>query len=70
MILGVTELRGRTGHAAGRELLAALYRRETGRDLPEILTLCDHSHGLLSLRRNSFNASNLIGNRINIFQLK
>ena len=38
MILGVTELRGRTGHAAGRELLAALYRRETGRDLPEILT--------------------------------
>lgn len=38
MILGVTELRGRTGHAAGRELLSALYRRETGRDLPEILT--------------------------------
>ena len=27
-----------TGHEAGRRLLAELYRRETGRDLPKILT--------------------------------
>ena len=30
------ELTGQTGHAAGRQLLAALYRQETGEDLPEI----------------------------------
>ena len=29
-------LKGRTGHEAGRALLAALYRRETGTDLPPI----------------------------------
>ena len=29
-------LRGRTGHEAGRELLARLYREETGEALPEI----------------------------------
>lgn len=32
------ELRGRTGHDAGRALLARLYREETGEDLPEVLT--------------------------------
>ena len=30
------ELRNRTGHEAGRELLARLYREATGRDCPEI----------------------------------
>ena len=30
------ELRDMTGHEAGRQLLAELYRRETGEDLPEI----------------------------------
>ena len=30
-------LNGRSGHEAGRELLAELYREETGKDLPEIL---------------------------------
>ena len=30
-------LNGRSGHEAGRELLAELYRAETGKDLPEIL---------------------------------
>lgn len=30
------ELNGRTGHEAGRELLAELYRAETGEDLPPI----------------------------------
>lgn len=38
MILGHCELHGRTGHEAGRELLAELYRQETGAQLPEILT--------------------------------
>lgn len=36
MRLGSCELAGRTGHDAGRELLASLYRAETGEDLPEI----------------------------------
>ncbi len=31
-------LNGRSGHEAGRTLLAALYREETGKDLPDILT--------------------------------
>ena len=30
------ELRGQTGHEAGRQLLRELYRQETGEDLPEI----------------------------------
>jgi phosphopantetheinyl transferase len=30
------ELTGQTGHEAGRQLLAELYRRETGENLPEI----------------------------------
>jgi len=38
MILGHCELEGRTGHEAGRQLLAELYRQETGAQLPEILT--------------------------------
>jgi len=29
-------LKGRTGHDAGRELLARMYREETGKDCPEI----------------------------------
>ena len=29
-------MNGKTGHEAGRELLASLYRAETGEDLPEI----------------------------------
>jgi phosphopantetheinyl transferase len=36
MRIGSCVLAGRTGHAAGRQLLAALYREETGKDLPEI----------------------------------
>ena len=36
MILGSCELAGRTGHEAGRELLAKLYREVTGEALPEI----------------------------------
>ena len=36
MKLAVCELRGRTGHEAGRQLLADLYRQETGEALPEI----------------------------------
>ena len=36
MILGCQNLSGRSGHEAGRELLAELYQRETGQDLPEI----------------------------------
>ncbi len=36
IILASEPLEGRTGHEAGRELLAALYRRETGEALPEI----------------------------------
>ena len=34
MMLGHCELSGRSGHEAGRELLAALYREATGEDLP------------------------------------
>lgn len=37
MILGFREYSGITGHEAGRQLLAELYRRETGEDLPPIL---------------------------------
>jgi len=37
MKLGVCDLNGRSGHEAGRELLAELYREETGKALPEIL---------------------------------
>lgn len=36
MILGHTELKGRSGHEAGRQLLAELYARETGQPLPPI----------------------------------
>jgi len=36
MILGSCELSGRTGHQAGRELLAKLYREATGEALPPI----------------------------------
>lgn len=36
MILGHCTLDGRTGHDAGRELLAKLYREATGEALPEI----------------------------------
>jgi len=38
MRIAFCELAGRTGHDAGRQLLARLYREETGEDLPEILT--------------------------------
>ena len=38
MRIASCELAGRTGHEAGRQLLARLYREETGEDLPEILT--------------------------------
>ena len=37
MILGFCELNGRSGHEAGRQLLAQLYREKTGKPLPEIL---------------------------------
>ena len=37
-ILDSEPLQGRTGHAAGRSLLARLYRQETGEDLPPIRT--------------------------------
>ena len=37
MILGFCELNGRSGHEAGRQLLAQLYREKTGEALPEIL---------------------------------
>lgn len=37
MRLASCELNGCTGHAAGRQLLARLYREETGKDLPPIL---------------------------------
>ena len=37
MILASCPLDGLTGHEAGRTLLAQLYRRETGEDLPPIL---------------------------------
>ena len=36
MILVCRELNGRSGHDVGRALLAEMYRRETGEDLPEI----------------------------------
>ena len=36
MILGSCELLGRTGHEAGRALLAKLYREATGEELPPI----------------------------------
>lgn len=36
MRFGNCELGGRTGHEAGRELLAWLYRTETGENMPEI----------------------------------
>lgn len=36
MILGSMELNGRTGHEAGRILLAQLYRQQTGEELPPI----------------------------------
>lgn len=36
MKLGSCELRGLTGHEAGRQLLRELYRQETGEELPEI----------------------------------
>ena len=36
MVVSSCELNGKTGHEVGRELLAALYRAETGEDLPEI----------------------------------
>ena len=36
MSLGSCELTGRTGHEAGRELLASLYREATGEELPPI----------------------------------
>ena len=38
MILAFRPLDGLTGHDAGRQLLAQLYRQETGNDLPPILT--------------------------------
>ena len=34
--IAVEELRGRSGHEAGRELLGKLYREVTGEDAPEI----------------------------------
>lgn len=36
MKLAGCELKGRTGHEAGRALLADLYREETGEEMPEI----------------------------------
>ena len=38
MRIASCELVGCTGHEAGRQLLAMLYREETGEDLPEIRT--------------------------------
>lgn len=38
VMLAWEPLAGRSGHAAGRELLARLYRQETGQDCPKILT--------------------------------
>ena len=38
MRIAYCTLNGLSGHEAGRELLARLYREETGKDLPEILT--------------------------------
>ena len=39
MILASCSLDGRTGHEAGRTLLAGLYREATGEDLPPIVRL-------------------------------
>jgi 4'-phosphopantetheinyl transferase len=36
MVIASSELNGKTGHEVGRELLASLYRKETGEELPEI----------------------------------
>ena len=36
MMILSCELKGRTGHEAGRQLLAQAYRAQTGEDLPEI----------------------------------
>ena len=36
MVVASSELNGKTGHEAGRELLTSLYRKETGEKLPEI----------------------------------
>ena len=36
LYIGSRELKGRTGHEVGRELLSDLYRRVTGRELPSI----------------------------------
>ncbi len=36
MKIGVAELKGRTGHVAGRELLAQMYRAQTGKALPPL----------------------------------
>lgn len=36
MRIAYCKLEGQTGHEAGRQLLSALYRQETGEDLPEI----------------------------------
>lgn len=38
MRIAFCRLEGQTGHDAGRQLLARLYREETGEDLPGILT--------------------------------
>lgn len=38
MKIAFSRLNGQTGHEAGRQLLAQLYREETGEDLPEIWT--------------------------------
>ena len=38
MKIASCELKGQTGHEAGRRLLASLYREETAGDLPEIRT--------------------------------
>lgn len=38
MRFGHCLLEGRSGHEAGRQLLAALYREETGKEMPEIRT--------------------------------
>ena len=38
MKMASCELAGRTGHEAGRQLLAELYREATEEDMPEILT--------------------------------
>ena len=38
MRIAFCRLEGQTGHEAGRQLLARLYREETGEDLPGILT--------------------------------